>query len=61
MISYHDMTQEKIGALSGLHRVTVSKELKKLRELGLVRLADGLYRVKSLQALIDYCDGRGGD
>lgn len=34
---------------------------KKLRELGLVRLADGLYRIKSLQALIDYCDGRGGD
>jgi CRP-like cAMP-binding protein len=61
MISYHDMTQERIGALSGLHRVTVSKELKKLRELGLVRLADGLYRIKSLQALIDYCDGRGGD
>ncbi len=37
MISYHDMTQERIGALSGLHRI------------------------KSLQALIDYCDGRGGD
>ena len=68
MISYHDMTQAMkadfsvtLDVLSGLHRVTVSKELKKLRELGLVRLADGLYRIKSLQALIDYCDGRGGD
>ena len=50
------LTQDKIGALSGLHRVTVSKELKSLRELGLIRVVDGYYRIKSLSALMDYCD-----
>ena len=50
------LTQDKIGALSGLHRVTVSKELKTLRELGLVRMVDGYYRISSLAALMDYCD-----
>ena len=50
------LTQDKIGALSGLHRVTVSKELKALRERGLIRMVDGYYRISSLAALMDYCD-----
>lgn len=50
------LTQEKIGALSGLHRVTVSRELKKLRDRGLIRLQDGLYHIPNLNELINYCD-----
>lgn len=37
------LTQEKIGALSGLHR-------------GLIRLQDGLYHIPNLNELINYCD-----
>lgn len=39
----------------------MSKELKKLKERGLVRLEDGLYRLSSLQALMDYSDGHGAE
>ncbi len=55
------LTQDKIGALSGLHRVTVARELKKLREHGLLRVEDGLYRIRSLNALIEYCDSHTGE
>lgn len=54
------LTQDKIGALSGLHRVTVSRELKKLKERGLLRFAEGYYRIPSLGALIEYCDEHSG-
>ena len=36
--------------------MTVSKELKALRERGLIRMVDGYYRISSLAALMDYCD-----
>ncbi len=54
------LTQDKIGALSGLHRVTVSREIKKLRERGLLRFEGGYYRIISLNALIEYCDAHNG-
>ena len=43
------------------HRLNVrpssaSKMVYQLRELGLVRMVDGYYRISSLAALMDYCD-----
>lgn len=51
------ISQSKIAALVGLHRVTVSKEIKLLRDLGLIDLVDGCYRIGDLNALIHYRDG----
>ena len=50
------ISQLKIGSLSGLHRVTVSRELKNLRSLGLIDLVDGFYRINDLEAMAHYRD-----
>ena len=51
------ISQTKIGALGGLHRVTVSRELKRLRDLGLIDMVDGCYRIISIDAMLRYRDG----
>lgn len=50
------ISQAKIGALGGLHRVTVSKELNRLRDLGLIDMVSGCYRIISIDELLRYRD-----
>lgn len=50
------ITHEKIGALTGLHRITVTKEIKKLKEIGILIPEDGFYIIASLDALLNYRD-----
>lgn len=50
------LTQEKIGMLAGLHRITVSREIKKLKERGILNQNDGFYSISDIQDLIDYRD-----
>lgn len=52
------LTQEKIGLLTGLHRVTVSREIKKLKERGILDQKDGFYSISGIQVLLDYRDDR---
>ena len=48
------ITQEKIGVLTGLHRITVTREIKKLKEAGILAPEDGFYIINSLDALLNY-------
>lgn len=51
------LTQEKIGLLTGLHRITVSREIKRLKERGILAQSEGYYSISGIQDLIDYRDG----
>lgn len=53
------ITQEKIGALTGLHRITVTREIKKLKEAGILAQEEGAYSISSLGELIRYRDEQG--
>ena len=50
------LTQEKIGILAGLHRITVSKEIKKLKEQGILTYQGGFYFISDLHQLVAYRD-----
>lgn len=50
------VTQEKIGLLTGLHRVTVARELKKIRDRGILSQQAGSYALSSLEELVRYRD-----
>ena len=52
------VTQEKIAALTGLHRITVTREIKKLKEEGILTPKEGFYIISSLEALAAYRDAQ---
>lgn len=49
-------TQKRIGELTGLHRITVTKEMKKLREAGILLQEEGFYIIASLDELLRFRD-----
>ena len=51
--------QEIIGKLTGLHRVTVVKELNKLKNHGLLTMEDGCYCITDMDRLTRYRDDVG--
>lgn len=50
--------QEVVGRLTGLHRVTVVRELNKLKEQNLLVLQDGKYLIPDGEKLIQYRDNK---
>ena len=50
------ITQEKIGSLTGLHRITVTREIKKMKDCGILQQKEGLYSITSLEELVAYRD-----
>lgn len=48
--------QEVLGKLTGLHRITVVRELNRLKEDGLLCTQDGRYLIPDLHKLIQYRD-----
>ncbi len=48
------ITQDMIASLVGLHRVTVAKEMKKLKDCGILSQKEGNYFISDLKALIAY-------
>lgn len=53
------VTHERIGLLTGLHRITVTREIKRLREQGILSQEEGLYVISSLEELVRYRDAAG--
>lgn len=51
--------QEVVGKLTGLHRVTVVRELNKLKEKKLLISQDGRYLIPDREKLIQYRDNKG--
>lgn len=46
--------QDVIGDLTGLHRVTVAREMKRMKEMGLLVWKDGHYRIPDMEKLRQY-------
>ena len=52
--------QEVMGKLTGLHRVTVARELNKLKSEGLLVSGDGRYLIPDREGLLRYRDRKSG-
>ena len=48
--------QEVIGKMTGLHRVTVVRELNKLKECRLLSMEDGNYWIPNMEKLLQFRD-----
>lgn len=54
------ISQTMLGKMTGVHRVTVNREMKKLKEKGLVFIEDGYYYISDIKQLIQYRNEQSG-
>lgn len=54
MVITQKISQDMISKLAGVHRVTVVREMKKMKELGILKQEDGLYILPDLAVIQRY-------
>lgn len=52
------ISQAMLGNMTGSHRVTVNREMKKLKELKILDIKEGYYYIPNLNRLIEYRDSQ---